>query len=60
MRIVLTLADPEAKGIARLTIACNRCPRRSAYDVARLIAQHGRDFDLVRLRLRLVADCAAC
>jgi hypothetical protein len=25
-----------------------------------LIERHGRDFNLVRLRLRLAADCPAC
>jgi hypothetical protein len=59
MRMVITLADLEAKGVTRLTIACDRCPRCGAYAVARLIEQHGRDFDLVRLRLRLAADCPA-
>ena len=59
MKLVLMLADLEAKGVTRLTVACDRCPRRGAYRVARLVKQHGRDFDLVRLRLRLAADCPA-
>jgi hypothetical protein len=59
MRMVITLADLEAKGVARLTIVCDRCPRRRGPTMARLIEQHGRDFDLVRLRLRLAADCPA-
>jgi hypothetical protein len=59
MRMVLTLADLEAKGVARLIVTCDRCQRRGAYAVACLIEQHGRDYDLVRLRLRLAADCPA-
>jgi hypothetical protein len=59
MKMTLTLADLEARGVDRLTIACDRCSRRGVYTVARLIEQHGRDFDLVRLRLQLAADCPA-
>jgi hypothetical protein len=59
MRMVLTLADLEAKGVARLAITCDRCPRRGVSTVARLIEQHGRELDLVSLRLRLAADCPA-
>jgi hypothetical protein len=59
MKMVITLADLEAKGLVRLEIVCDRCPRRGVYWVARLVEQHGREFDLVRLRLRLVADCPA-
>jgi hypothetical protein len=47
MKMAITLADLEARGVTRLTIACDRCPR------------HGRDFDLVRLRLLLATDCPA-
>jgi hypothetical protein len=57
--MVLTLADLEAKGITRLTIACDRCPRRGSYAVARLFEQHDRDHHLVSLRLLLAADCPA-
>jgi hypothetical protein len=59
MRLVLSLADLEARGIDRLTIICDPCSRRGVDTVARLIEQHGRDFDLVRLRLQLAADCPA-
>jgi hypothetical protein len=59
MKMTLTLADLEARGVDRLTIACDRCSRRGVYTVARLIEQHGRDHDLVSLRLRLAADCPA-
>ncbi len=59
MRMVLTLADLEAKGITRPTIACDRCPRRGSYAVARLFEQHDRDHHLVSLRLLLAADCPA-
>jgi hypothetical protein len=54
MKQVLTL---EAKGLARLEIACDRCPRRGAYRVARLVEQLGRGHDLVRLQL--AAACPA-
>ena len=57
MKMVLTLADLEARGVDRLTIVCDRCSRRGVYTVTQLIEQHGRDFDLVNLRLRLAADC---
>jgi hypothetical protein len=53
------LADLEAKGIAQLVVTCDRCPRRGVYTVARLIEQHGREFDLIALRLQLAADCPA-
>jgi hypothetical protein len=56
---VITLADLVEKGLSRLEIACDRCPRRGAYTVARLIEQLGRDHDLVRLRLQLAARCPA-
>jgi hypothetical protein len=59
MKQVLTLAGLEAKGLSRLEIACDRCPRRGVYTVARLIEQLGRDHDLVRLRLQLAAGCPA-
>jgi hypothetical protein len=59
MKLTLTLADLEAKGLARLEIACDRCPRRGVYSVAHLIERHGREFDLVSLRLQLAADCPA-
>jgi hypothetical protein len=59
MKMAVTLADLEARGVVRLTIACDRCSRHGVYAVARLIEQHGRDFDLVSLRLRLAADCPA-
>jgi hypothetical protein len=59
MKQVITLADLEAKGLSRLAIACDRCPRRGCYTVARLIEQLGRDHDLVRLRLQLAAGCPA-
>ena len=59
MKLAITLADLEARGIDRLTIVCDRCSRRGVDTVARLIERHGRDFDLVRLRLRLAADCPA-
>jgi hypothetical protein len=59
MKQVLTLAGLEAKGLSRLEIACDRCPRRGVYTVARLIEQLGRDHDLVRLRLQLAAACPA-
>jgi hypothetical protein len=54
--MTLTLADLEAKGLVRLEIVCDRCPRRGVYRVAQPVEQHGREFDLVRLRLRLAAD----
>ena len=57
MRQALLLADLEAQGLVRLEVGCNRCPRRGAYAVARLIERHGRDVDLVRLCLRLASDC---
>jgi hypothetical protein len=59
MKMVLTLADLEARGVDRLAVACDRCPRRGVYTVARLIEQHGRDFDLIALQLWLAADCPA-
>jgi hypothetical protein len=59
MKMALTLADLEAMGVIRLTVACDRCPRRGVYGVARLVEKHGREFDLVSLRLRLAADCPA-
>jgi hypothetical protein len=40
-------------------IACDRCPRRGVYTVARLIEQHGRDHGLVSLRLQLAPDYPA-
>jgi hypothetical protein len=45
MKMAITLADLEARGVARLIIVCDRCPRRGVYDVACLIEQHGRDFE---------------
>jgi hypothetical protein len=52
MKMTITLADLEAKGLARLEIACcDRCPYRGIYQVARLVEQLGRDHDLVSLRL---------
>ena len=59
MKQVITLGDIEAKGLTRLTIVCDRCPRRGAYTVARLIEQLGRAHDLVSLRLQLAAACPA-
>jgi hypothetical protein len=59
MKQVITLADLEAKGLSRLEVACDRCPRRGAYRVARLVEQFGRDHDLVSLRLQLAAACPA-
>jgi hypothetical protein len=59
MTMTITLADLDARSVDRLTIACDRCSRRGVYTVARLIEQHGRDHDLVSLRLRLAADCPA-
>jgi hypothetical protein len=43
--------DLVEKNLSRLEIACDRCPRRGAYRVARLVEQLGRDHDLVSLRL---------
>jgi len=59
MKPAAALADLDARSVDRLTIACDRCPRRGVYTAARLIEQHGRDHDLVSLRLRLAADCPA-
>jgi hypothetical protein len=59
MKQVITLADLEAKGLSRLKIACDRCPRRGCYTVARLVEQLGRAHDLVSLRLHLTATCPA-
>jgi hypothetical protein len=59
VKVASTLADIEARGLTRLVLACDRCPRRGVYSVARLIERHGRDFDLVSLRLLLAADCPA-
>jgi hypothetical protein len=59
MKQVITLGDIEAKGLSRLVIACDRCPRRGAYRVARLVEQLGRAHDLVALRLQLTAACPA-
>jgi hypothetical protein len=50
MRMAITPAGLEARGIAGLTIACDRCSRRGVYAVTRLIEQHGRDHDLVGSR----------
>jgi hypothetical protein len=49
--------DLVEKNLSRLEIACDRCPRRGAYRVARLVEQ--LDHDLVRLRLQLAAACPA-
>ena len=59
MKMTITLGDLEAKGLVRLEIVCDRCPRHGSYRVARLIEQLGRDHDLVSLRLQLAAGCPA-
>jgi hypothetical protein len=59
MKMTITLADLEEKGLSRLEITCDRCPRRGCSTVARLLEQLGRGHDLVRLRLQLAAACPA-
>jgi hypothetical protein len=53
MKPAVALAALEARGVVRPAVAYDRCPRRRGPTVARLIEQHGRDFDLVGWRLRL-------
>jgi hypothetical protein len=43
--------------IDRLEVRCSRCDRYGRLRLARLIAEHGADLDLGRLRCWLAGDC---
>jgi hypothetical protein len=46
-----------AASIALLQVACNRCPRAGQLRTDRLLAEHGADLPMPRLRELVAADC---
>jgi hypothetical protein len=40
-----------------LRVECTRCPRKGSYNVAKLIAQHGRQGNMTKWMSDLRGDC---
>jgi hypothetical protein len=56
MRNYQTFGDIEGK-LEMLRVECTRCPRKGRYNVAKLIAKHGRRGNMVKWREQLNGDC---
>jgi hypothetical protein len=55
-RDYLTFGDIEGK-LEMLRIECTRCPRKGLYNVAKLIAKHGRHGNMTKWASDLKGDC---
>jgi hypothetical protein len=56
MRTHLTFGDIEGK-LDVLVVECTKCPRKGRYNVAKLIARHGRDGNMSQWTSDLKGDC---
>jgi hypothetical protein len=56
MHTFLTFGDIEGK-LDMLTVERTRCPRKGRYSVAKLIAEHGRQGNMMKWKEGLSVDC---
>jgi len=55
-RTYLTFGDIDGK-LDVLNVECTRCPRRGRYNVASLVAKHGRNGSMTKWVSGLKGDC---